>query len=225
MRPARLALKLAMLAGFGVALSACASGMSKNECLTADWRAIGYEDGLRGLDASAVSGRRQACANKANVTADMDAYLAGREAGLSEFCRPANGFEYGSRGQRYAGVCAGKNEAPFVVAYQRGLKLYGFTTDLSDAEGRLAAAENELADIERAISAHEIAIVSPTTPNLERGDHLAALKSLHERRANVRADLPGLARDRDRASDALEYYRRELASYERGATKARADYY
>lgn len=65
-------------------LAGCAGGMSKDECLYADWRAIGFEDGSRRGPAGAVSSRRTACANKAGVTADMRAYLAGREEGLNE---------------------------------------------------------------------------------------------------------------------------------------------
>src|SRR3990167_8939124 len=83
---------------FSLLLAGCAGGMSKKECLYADWRAIGYEDGAQGRDASAIGSRRVACADKAKVTPDMEAYLSGREKGLDQFCRPANGFDYGSRG-------------------------------------------------------------------------------------------------------------------------------
>ena len=39
---------------FSLLLAGCAGGMSKKECLYADWRAIGYEDGAQGRDASAI---------------------------------------------------------------------------------------------------------------------------------------------------------------------------
>ena len=88
-------------------LGGCAGGLSKDECLYADWQAIGYEDGARGAPASAVSSHRQACAKKAGVTPDMTAYLTGRDEGLREYCKPSNGFAVGSRGARYYGVCTG----------------------------------------------------------------------------------------------------------------------
>lgn len=221
MRPAFAGTRLAAAAGVLFALSACASGMSKRECLYADWRAIGYEDGARGLDASAVGLRREACANKANVTADMDAYLEGREAGLSEFCRPANGFDHGARGGRYAGACSGKGEEPFVVAYQRGLTLYGLTRALDEAEDALAHARTELDGTDRAIAAEEAAIISPATPHLERIDHLAALKSLTERREALRRRLPRLAAARDRAAADVDDYRHDLASLNHDAAGPR----
>ena len=73
-------MRLVVFAIGAVLLTGCAGGLSKDECLYADWRAIGYEDGARGAPASAVSSHRQACAKKAGVTPDMSEYLAGRDA-------------------------------------------------------------------------------------------------------------------------------------------------
>ena len=77
---------LAMISALLV-LSGCAS-MSAEECLTADWQAIGYEDGARGAPVSAVTPRRQACAKTAGVQVDMTAYMTGRDMGLVEFLPP-----------------------------------------------------------------------------------------------------------------------------------------
>lgn len=121
------------------ALAGCASGMSKDECLYADWRAIGYEDGAAGRSATAVSPRRVACAKKAGVTPDMEAYLAGRDDGLEQFCRPANGFDIGARGVRYTGVCQGSSEGAFVAAYEKGLTLHGLISNFDAASQRSRA--------------------------------------------------------------------------------------
>ncbi|MEZ5893062.1 MAG: DUF2799 domain-containing protein [Parvularculaceae bacterium] len=66
------------LIGLAVMLGGCAGGLSKEECLVADWRAIGYEDGARGAPASAVSSHRQACARKPASRPTCAGYLAGR---------------------------------------------------------------------------------------------------------------------------------------------------
>ena len=129
-----------------IAVTGCASGMSKEECLYADWRAIGYEDGAAGRDAAAIGSRRVACADKAKVTTDMEAYLRGREHGLWQFCRPANGFDYGARGGRYAGACQGRDEGLFVAAYEKGLKLYGLTSSY-EAASRALAKETSMASL------------------------------------------------------------------------------
>jgi hypothetical protein len=60
---------LILLATF--ALAACASGMTKKECLYADWRAVGCEDGAAGRDAGACDGRNEA------------AFIASFEKGLA----------------------------------------------------------------------------------------------------------------------------------------------
>ena len=49
------------------AIAGC-STMSADECVTADWRTIGYEDGAAGREVSAISRHRKACA-KHGVTA------------------------------------------------------------------------------------------------------------------------------------------------------------
>lgn len=203
-----------------LALSACASGMSKKECLYADWRAVGYEDGAAGRDAGAIASRRASCADKARVTPDMEAYLAGREAGLGEFCRPANGFDYGARGNRYAGACAGRNEAAFVASYEKGLALYGYVSRLDAARGALANAHADLDRLNHEIAANEAALISPATPHLARVDHLAALKHLTEERAKVRAATRDLAHDVDAAEDDLNAYQRALAALDtKGAAR------
>lgn len=209
-----------------LALAACASGMSKKECLYADWRAIGYEDGAAGRDAGAIASRRAACADKARVTPDMEAYLGGREAGLDQFCRPANGFDYGSRGGRYAGACAERNEPAFVASYEKGLALYSYVSRLDAARSALANAHADLDRIEHDIAANEAAIISPSTPHLARIDHLAALKHLSEERAKVRSATRDLARDVDAAEDDLNAYQRALAALDgNGATTPTAARY
>jgi hypothetical protein len=202
-----------------LALSGCASGMSKNECLYADWQAIGYEDGANGRSASAISSRRTACADKAEVTPDMEAYLAGRDRGLEQFCRPANGFNYGSRGYAYSGVCQGRSEREFVDAYEQGLTLHGLVANYDAASRALAAAHKDLDNLDHQIAHAQAALVNPATPNPARIDHLAELKTLYARRDKVRDAIPNLARDVDYAEGELASFRRDISdrAYVRGA--------
>ena len=188
-------------------LSACAGGMSKNECLYADWQAVGYEDGSRGLPASAVGSHRQACANKAGVTPDMTAYLAGREEGLEQFCTPSKGYDFGLRGGHYTGVCQGKDEAAFIAAFEDGLELYQLRANLRSANAALASAEQALSNTRHRIGEVEAALISPLTPPLARVDLLVELKQLHEREKDIERSIPALLRDRDYAAAELEDYR------------------
>lgn len=188
-------------------LAGCASGMSKDECLYADWRAIGYEDGARGAPATAISPRRSACAKKAGLAPNMDAYLAGREAGLDQFCRPAKGFDLGAHGGRYDGACAGRDEAGFTAAFAQGRGLYERQAAVNQAADALAAGEADLDRLDHQITSAETALVSPTTPNDQRVSILADLKQMHDDREKTKRVLPRLRRD-------LDYAQRELGAYQ-----------
>ena len=85
-------------------LGACASKMSKDECRTVDWRTVGYEDGVAGQPGDRIGEHRRACAEY-GVTPDLNAYLAGRTAGLREYCQPHNGYRAGANGYTYFDTC------------------------------------------------------------------------------------------------------------------------
>ncbi|MBT8472642.1 MAG: DUF2799 domain-containing protein [Marinicaulis sp.] len=193
-------------------LGACAGGMSKEACLYADWRAIGYEDGARGFATSAVSSRRATCAKKAGVTVDMAAYMEGRDAGLREYCQPSNGFAAGARGGRYYGVCTGPVEAEFISAYQRGNQLFVLERDVSAAANELAHAEKHLAQLRHDIDHAELALISPATPHPKRVDILVDLKNMRNEHERVAASLGSLALNYERAQDELADYRAFLAA-------------
>lgn len=194
-----------------VALAGCAS-MSAEECLTADWRAIGYEDGARGAPVSAVSPRRQACANKAGVTVDMAAYMAGRDRGLVEFCQPSNGYALGARGGAYNGVCTGPEEYDFVAAYQAGSQLYGLQRQVGVIAGDIRKAHYDLDEIDEDIAYAEAALIAPETPHPERVILLKDIKRLSEERGNIETAIIALNRDHVRAQEELADYRAFIAA-------------
>lgn len=193
-------------------LGGCAGGLSKEECLYADWRAIGYEDGARGAPASAVSSHRQACAKKAGVTPDMSEYLAGRDAGLRDYCQPTNGFAIGARGGPYYGVCTGHGEGAFTAAYQQGNQLYTLEGGVARAENALSAAHARLEDVEHKISHAEAALIAPETPHEDRVHILADLKNLNEEKRRIRDSFRPLRTDLQRAQEELADYRAFLAT-------------
>lgn len=106
---------------FLLALGACSSsGMDEAECKTADWRAVGYEDGARGASPESFGARRKACAEH-GVTAGFDRYLAGHAQGLEQYCKPQKGYRLGAGGTRYSGVCPDYLEPAYLAAHARGL--------------------------------------------------------------------------------------------------------
>ncbi len=192
-------------------LTGCA-GMSKDECLYADWRAIGYEDGAAGLPVSAVSDRRATCARKAGITVDMAEYTAGRAQGLDLYCEPSRGFAVGSGGQTYHGVCSGPGEAEFSAAYQAGRQLFEMERQVANIEDDIRNARSDLRDVEQYIADAEAGLIAPDTTVEDRVQFVADLKTFSEDKGNIETAIVALNRDQVRAERELRDYRDYLAA-------------
>jgi Protein of unknown function (DUF2799) len=148
-------------------LSACATGMGKDECVTADWRTIGFEDGARGLPADRIGFHRVACA-KHQVTPDLAAYTDGRERGLVEYCLPRNGYRVGLNGGGYANVCPAATEPAFVNAYRWGRQIHDARSDLRSTQARLRSAREGLVQTDNAIASATGELLLPNVPKDRR---------------------------------------------------------
>ncbi len=126
---------LALLAG-------CAS-LDKNECRTADWYAIGLEDGARGRTVERLGDHRRACAEH-GVTPNTERYLAGRNEGLKSFCTYERGYSQGRAGQAYAGACPKEMSGGFLAGYQRGRELHELNRRLEEARKEIARSKAAL---------------------------------------------------------------------------------
>ena len=185
--------------------------MSTEECLTANWQAIGYEDGAQGAPISAITSRRQACARKAGITVNMAAYLTGRDMGLVEFCQPDSGYALGVRGGTYHGVCNGPEERDFIVAYEAGRQLYSLENAVASAEDAIRRAHRDLHRVEDKIAHTQVGLVSPDTTIEDRLLLLADLKHFSEEKGNIETAIIALSRDHQAAQDELAEYRRFVA--------------
>ena len=83
-------------------LGACTT-LSEEECIYADWRVIGFEDGVRGFGLDRLVGHRQACAG-VGVIPDPLSYEQGRNAGLLRYCTLSSGLRVGKSGGSYSHV-------------------------------------------------------------------------------------------------------------------------
>lgn len=108
----------------------CAS-LSKNECINADWRLIGYEDGVSAQPADRIGNHRKACA-KHDVVPDKNAYDFGYEEGIYDYCSESRGYADGNRGNRVNGFCP--TDAEYHVGYAGGVIDY-CTWDRGYGEG------------------------------------------------------------------------------------------
>lgn len=185
-------------------LSGCAT-MSGDECMTSDWHAIGYEDGLQGYTADRIGKHRKACA-KHGVTPDLNAYTAGRDQGLSQYCQPSRGFRVGSNGGSYNGVCVAHYEEDFVDAYNVGYQLYVLRSNVNRASSAIASKEREIERIEGYIDDKELALISDETSAEQRVLLLSDLKELSERKGELEEEIRNLYDDRARYRVDLENY-------------------
>ncbi len=104
-------------------IQGCAGSLNKEECMVADWRLIGYQDGVAGKSSSSVGTYRKDCAEYA-VVPDLDAYQAGRAEGLLEYCKADNAYRVGKSGHGFPAVCPSHLEADFRAAYNQGREIY-----------------------------------------------------------------------------------------------------
>ena len=131
-------------------LCSCAT-LTPDECLHADWRGIGYEDGVQGRTPAFLNHHRQACA-KVGVTPDIDAYRAGRDDGIDVFCRPANAYQLGREGYAYTGVCPDDSEEAFLVAYGEGVAIFRLESAVHEVVEEIADHDYAMEDAEQRIA-------------------------------------------------------------------------
>lgn len=194
-----------------LAISGCAT-MSGDECVTSDWQTIGFEDGSRGYGAERLGEHRKACA-KHGVTPDLQAYRDGRAEGLREFCQPARGFNLGSRGGNYNGVCPAESEVAFLDAYRAGYHLYELQANVNSANYRINAKQNELDRIDEEIREKEALLIALETTTQDRILILADLKDLSERTGQLETEILILVDDRARHEEQLAHYQASVAQF------------
>jgi hypothetical protein len=188
------AARLLSLAGHVAAvalLAGCATGMDKNQCVAADWRMIGYEDGLRGQPADRIGAHRVACA-KHQVTPNLAAYSEGRERGLVEFCQPKNGFRVGLQGSGYANVCPTATEAAFVHGYKWGRQIHDARSDLRNTNSRLKSARDGLLQTDSAMTGVTAELVQPKVTTERRAWLAQELVRLTQQRGELIARIDEL---------------------------------
>lgn len=194
-----------LVLGLAATMGGCAS-MGGDECRHADWRAVGFEDGAKGINASYFGERRKACA-KHGVTPNFEAYLHGRGEGLVQYCRPQNGYTQGTRGKAYAGVCPDGLEAPFVAAHADGMGLYQRHRAVKQAAKRLYRAEARGRRIEQLLVSKTQALISTKTPPQKRPRLALDLKQLTEEKVGIEQSLHDLEHDHAVAEQEFEAYR------------------
>ena len=193
---------------FGLILiSGCAS-MSADECRFADWRTVGYEDGRTG-STGRLGDHSKACA-KVAITPDLDQYELGRAEGLRQYCVPAKGYETGSNGRSYNGVCPADLEPAFVEALEDGRVMHRFEKAVSDLQSEINDIERDLDDDEDDIRDLERELVENDGDAKSRQELLDQIKQITRDAESHRISLVEIDRDLYRAEQELKEYRELL---------------
>ncbi|HSA82470.1 MAG TPA: DUF2799 domain-containing protein [Geminicoccaceae bacterium] len=184
--------------------------MDADECRTADWRAIGYEDGVQGRDAASFGTYRKACAEH-GVSANLDAWLGGRGEGLEHFCRPQNGYRLGVQGNPYAGVCPLALEAGFVAAHAEGYGLYQREAALRQLEKQLHYSRRRAEEIEYLLADRTALLIAPDLETTARASIAIELKQLAQEKIRLEQSIDQLEHDSAAAEQEYEAYRQHSA--------------
>lgn len=197
-------------------LSGCAKMMNENQCLVADWRSVGYEDGSQGRSEQWLSRRSEACA-EFGVTPDLDQYLFGRNQGLEVFCQPRRGFSLALNGTRYENVCPAGLEGPFLAGYRDGQGLRDREIRYNELENRIESSFAELADLDLAIEENTLTLATENMTTQERIAYALDLKNMAEDRGRLSEIIPQLEAERDASLYDLDAYRASIAPKYPGA--------
>ncbi|MBT8136609.1 MAG: DUF2799 domain-containing protein [Gammaproteobacteria bacterium] len=124
-------------------LTGCATTMTQSECLSADWYAVGLEDGARGQSMARLGTHRKQCA-EFGVSPDVQAYQQGRLEGLDYFCTLSNGLEVGKAGRNYAGACPTGMEHYFMTGFRLGREIHRVRKEIYANRSEVKKAETEM---------------------------------------------------------------------------------
>ncbi|GFE79464.1 hypothetical protein GCM10011487_14640 [Steroidobacter agaridevorans] len=183
--------------------------MDREECLTVDWRTVGFEDGAQGYSGDRIGQHRKACA-KHGVTPDLTAYQEGRAQGLREYCVPANGFRLGSQGGSYAGLCPSDLDQAFADAYHSGRQLYTLESRLSNVSHQLDSRRSDLRAAESDIVTRSAVAISSEGTAEERAQAVLDVKNLGERVGRLKTQIRQLEEERVHCERDLQDYRATL---------------
>ena len=121
--------------------------MSESECINADWREVGRNDGLEGKRQTQLARHYDACI-KYGITPDQDEYMEGRESGLNVYCTQDSGYWEGRNGGSYQRVCPANSEPAFLTGYRAGQSVYDAIENIRSVRGQMDSAKARIRSLE-----------------------------------------------------------------------------
>jgi len=189
-----------------VLLQGCAT-LDKDECMLADWRLIGYQDGVAGKSAARVGEYREDCAKHA-VIPDLDAYRAGRQQGLEQYCKASNGYRLGNAGHGFAVVCPTALEGDFRDGYNAGRELYLARSAVNKTHSHINKHKQKLSSLEDNRARKLADLVADGLKSDQRVMILYELSELQQEMTSVEEELVDLEVELADQQARLEYLSR-----------------
>lgn len=176
------------------------------QCLTADWRAVGYEDGAKGYKTDRIGRHRKACA-EFGISPNLDAYLDGHAKGIAYYCQPQNGYIMGTKGRRYTGGCPAGQDATFAAATDAGYGLYTRQKAVDKASQQLSQSRQRSLDLENILVDKMTLMLSPTLLPTQRPALAIEIKQLTQEKAEIGRAIPQMESNLGAAQHDLDTYR------------------
>ena len=192
-------------------LSSCAN-MNESDCLTADWKLIGFEDGSSGKNELTISQHRKECAEY-GVTPDLNVYRQGHFDGSKRFCTANNGFSRGRQGKDYSRSCPQQLEAEFLTGFTDGRTLHALKKVLNQKTSELEDAYENLDWLEHTIAEKNELMIADGLKREQRiiiRDEIALYQQQQSELFNI---LPELKQEFENAAQTYEIRKDEFSFY------------
>lgn len=196
--------------GLGGALAGGCATLSESQCLAEDWETIGYSDGAKGRESSRLLRHQEACASH-GVIPDREAYIDGWEAGVEQYCQPANGFSLGESGKRFSNVCPPDLQPAFHSAFQDGRRLHDAHSEIERLDGEIDERERELAEVSSELEAITAGLLDGGDDDEPRtAKALLRARKLSSERGRLESEIEALRVERVEQRARLAQLRRTL---------------
>ena len=184
----------------------CAS-MSKDECKTANWEIVGFDDGSHGRNESTIKRYQEDCAGVA--TPNFTAYRQGYGRGVTRYCVVDTGYSSGIRGYKANNACDPARFPDYYNAQQAGLTIFQSEQDINNQTANLQQAFQARADAEYDIKVVEAKLVAP---GLSRNERLQLLAQSQQMRKALKGYNAPIVSIEQQLQDAVQRHNSMLAS-------------
>jgi hypothetical protein len=194
-----------------IGTSGCAN-MNQAECETANWRAIGYEDGVAGVRDSQFSQHRQECAEY-GVTANIKDYLRGHDEGSTKYCTQTNGFFLGMKGQNYNRNCPQELVPVFLRGLTDGKQIYSAQRVMDSSDEALERLYIRIENFEEVILDKNNLMIADGLVRAERLEIKQQIEALEIAMLELIDLIPGYQDEHARAIRNYEGVKQSFANY------------